>query len=252
MTLVNERSSDMLSELRAQLSGDVIGPADAEYDTARKIWNGMIDKHPAAIARCAGVSDVIQAINHARTHELPISIRGGSHSAAGLALCDDGVVVDLTRMRGIRVDPSAHTVQAQAGSLWADLDRETQVFGLATTGGTVSNTGVSGLTLGGGLGWLMAKHGLACDNLLSVDLVTAEGKSIVASETEHRICSGRCAVVAATSASRPRSASTFMKLDRSCSADWLSIRSAKRARCCVSIATSVRVCRMRRRRTPGS
>lgn len=185
MTLLDTQSSDLLSELRTQLSGDVIGPDDADYDAARKIWNGMIDKHPAAIARCAGVSDVIQAVNFARTHELPISIRGGSHSAAGLALCDAGVVVDLTRMRGIRVDPSTRTVQAQAGSLWADLDRETQVFGLATTGGTVSNTGVSGLTLGGGLGWLMGEHGLACDNLLSVDLVTAEGKSVVASATQH-------------------------------------------------------------------
>ncbi|MBV9578940.1 MAG: FAD-binding oxidoreductase, partial [Chloroflexi bacterium] len=185
MTLLDERSPGLLSDLRAQLSGEVIGPEDAHYDAARKIWNGMIDKHPAAIARCAGVSDVIQTVNQARTHGLPISIRGGSHSAAGLALCDDGVVIDLTRMRGIRVDPSTRTVQTQAGSLWADLDRETQVFGLATTGGTVSNTGVSGLTLGGGLGWLMGVNGLACDNLLSVDLVTAEGTSIVVSETEY-------------------------------------------------------------------
>ncbi|MBV9172821.1 MAG: FAD-binding oxidoreductase [Chloroflexi bacterium] len=145
----------------------------------------MIDKRPAIIARCSGVADIVEAVNFAREHELDIAIRGGSHSAAGLALCDDGLVIDLTRMRGARVDPVARTVQAQAGMLWADLDRETQVYGLATTGGTVSNTGISGLTLGGGLGWLMGKHALACDNLLSVDLVTAEGKVLTASETEH-------------------------------------------------------------------
>jgi FAD/FMN-containing dehydrogenase len=185
MTLTAERTVAVLSDLRGQLSGDVIGPADAEYDTARSVWNGMIDKHPAAIARCAGVSDVIGAVNYGRSHELPIAVRGGSHSAAGLAVCDDGLVIDLSRMRGVRVDPARRTAQAQAGLLWADLDRETQAFGLATTGGTVSNTGVSGLTLGGGLGWLMGKYGLACDNVTSVDLVTADGEFIVASETDH-------------------------------------------------------------------
>jgi FAD/FMN-containing dehydrogenase len=184
MTLSVE-PADVLSELRAQLSGAVIGPADADYDTARRIWNGMIDKRPAAIARCAGVSDVIQAIGYARARDLPIAIRGGGHSAAGLATCDDGLVIDLTRMQGIRVDPSKQLAQVQAGALWSELDRETQVFGLATTGGTVSNTGVSGLTLGGGLGWLMGKYGLSCDNLESVDLVTADGKPVVASEHEH-------------------------------------------------------------------
>ena len=145
----------------------------------------MIDKHPSVIAKCLGVSDVMQAIRFARAHDLAIAMRGGRHSAAGLAMCDDGLVIDLTRMRGIRVDPRAQTVQVQAGALWADLDRETQAFGLATTGGTVSNTGVSGLTLGGGLGWLMGLHGLASDNLISVDLVSAEGESIIASDTDH-------------------------------------------------------------------
>jgi FAD/FMN-containing dehydrogenase len=165
--------------------GDVLEMADVGYDEARKVWNGMIDKRPAVIARCAGVADVIEAVNFARTNDLLVAIRGGSHSAAGLAVCDDGLVIDLTRMKGARVDPVARTVQAQAGLLWADLDRETQAFGLATTGGTVSNTGVSGLTLGGGLGWLMGKHALACDNLLSVDLVTADGTFLTASETQH-------------------------------------------------------------------
>jgi len=176
---------DAVAELRTRIYGDILEMADAGYDDARKVWNGMIDKRPAVIARCAGVADVIDAVDFARTNDLLVAIRGGSHSAAGLALCDDGLVIDLTRMKGVRVDPVARTVHAQAGLLWADLDRETQAFGLATTGGTVSNTGVSGLTLGGGLGWLMGKHALACDNLLSVDLVTADGTFLTASESQH-------------------------------------------------------------------
>src|SRR5215471_7512611 len=185
MTVAPELAADLVAELRPRIHGDVLGAADVGYDDARKIWNGMIDKRPALIVRCLGVGDVIEAVNFASERELPLAVRGGSHSAAGLALCDDGLVIDLTRMRGARVDAAARTVQAQAGMLWSDLDRETQVYGLATTGGTVSNTGVSGLTLGGGLGWLMGKHALACDNLLSVDLVTADGKAITASETDH-------------------------------------------------------------------
>src|SRR5260370_20984870 len=185
MTSSIGQSVDTVAELRAQLAGEVLRPGDPGYDAARKIWNGMIDKHPAAIARCVGVSDVMQAVHLARAHDLTIAIRGGGHSAAGLAMCDDGLVIDLTRMKGIRVDPRAQTVRVEAGALWAELDRETQAFGLATTGGTVSNTGVSGLTLGGGLGWLMGIHGLACDNLISVDLVNADGEFIVASETDH-------------------------------------------------------------------
>src|SRR5579859_4975478 len=185
MTLSTGQTVDTVTELRAQLAGDALGPGDPDYDAARKVWNGMIDKRPAVIARCSGVSDVREAVQFARTHDLSIAIRGGGHSAAGLAVCDDGLVIDLSRMKGIRVDPVAQTAQVQAGALWADLDRETQAFGLATTGGMVSNTGVSGLTLGGGLGWLMGIHGLACDNLISADLVGADGECIVASETEH-------------------------------------------------------------------
>jgi FAD/FMN-containing dehydrogenase len=176
---------DQVSELRSRVRGEVLAMADAGYDDARKVWNGMIDKRPAVIARCTGVGDIIAAVSFAREHDLLLAVRGGSHSAAGLAMCDDGLVIDLSRMKGMRVDPAARTVQAQAGLLWADLDPETQAFGLATTGGTVSNTGISGLSLGGGLGWLMGKHGLACDNLLSVDLVTAEGRFLTASDAEH-------------------------------------------------------------------
>jgi FAD/FMN-containing dehydrogenase len=185
MSVSSGPAVDAVTELKGRLRGEVLIASDAGYDEARRIWNGMIDKRPAVIARCAGVGDVVDAVNFAREHDLPLAIRGGSHSAAGLAMCDDGLVIDLTRMRGARVDPAARTVQAQAGMLWADLDRETQVFGLATTGGTVSNTGVSGLTLGGGLGWLMGKHGLACDNVVSIDLVTADGAVVTASESEH-------------------------------------------------------------------
>jgi FAD/FMN-containing dehydrogenase len=185
MTVAPAIAADLATELRQRIHGEVLDASDAAYDDARKIWNGMIDKRPAVIVRCLGVADVIEAVNFARDRELALAVRGGSHSAAGLALCDDGLVIDLTRMRGARVDPVGRTVQAQAGMLWADLDRETQVYGLATTGGTVSNTGVSGLTLGGGLGWLMGKHGFACDNVLSIDLVTADGNVITASETEH-------------------------------------------------------------------
>jgi FAD/FMN-containing dehydrogenase len=171
--------------LRTRLRGELIRPGEPGYDEARKVWNGMIDKRPAMIVRCAGVGDVIDAVNFARDNDLQLAIRGGSHSAAGLALCDDGLVIDLSPMRGVRVDPRARTMHVQGGALWADVDRETQVFGLATTGGTVSNTGIGGLTLGGGLGWLMGKHGFACDNVLSVDLVTADGKFVTASTRDH-------------------------------------------------------------------
>jgi FAD binding domain len=185
MTVSSVVAVDAVAELRTRVRGQILEMADAGYDDARKVWNGMIDKRPAVIARCAGVADVIEAVNFARSNDLLLAIRGGSHSAAGLSLCDDGLAIDLTRMKGVRVDPVGRTAQVQAGALWADLDRETQAFGLATTGGTVSNTGVSGLTLGGGLGWLMGKYALACDNLLSVDLVTADGAFLTASETQH-------------------------------------------------------------------
>jgi len=185
MTILSGLAADAVADLRTRLRGGVLTASDTEYDAARAIWNGMIDKRPSIIARCAGVADVIEAVKFGRKHDLLIAIRGGGHSAAGLALCDEGLVIDLTGMKGARVDPGARTVQAQAGMVWSELDVETQAFGLAVTGGTVSNTGVSGLTVGGGLGWLMGKHGLSCDNVLSIDLVTADGVLITASDTEH-------------------------------------------------------------------
>jgi FAD/FMN-containing dehydrogenase len=160
-------------------------PKDAAYDEARKIHNGMIDKRPAMIVRCAGVADVIAAVNFARRHELLVAVRGAGHNIAGTSLCDDGMVIDLTRIKGVRVDPAARTVRVEAGATWGELNHELQVFGLAATGGYVGTTGVSGLTLGGGLGWLVRKHGLALDNLLSVDVVTADGRLVTASATEN-------------------------------------------------------------------
>src|SRR5262245_30256717 len=162
--------------LRRSLLGEVLSSSHGGYEDARRVWNGNIDRRPALIARCTGTADVQQAINFARTHGLLVSLRGGGHSAAGYGTNDGGLVIDLSPMKGIRVDPDNRTVRAQGGVLWRELDHETQAFGLATTGGTISNTGIAGLTVGGGLGWLMGKHGLTVDNLLSADVVTADGR----------------------------------------------------------------------------
>jgi FAD/FMN-containing dehydrogenase len=170
---------------RASLRGPLISPGGPGYDETRKVWNGMIDRRPALIARCAGLADVVAAVRFARSRELLVSVRGGGHNAPGVAVCEGGLMIDLAGMRGVRVDPLRRTARAEGGATWADFDRETQAFGLATTGGAISNTGIGGLTLGGGLGWLAGKYGLACDNLLSVDLVTADGTVLVASATEN-------------------------------------------------------------------
>ena len=170
---------------QASMRGTLIRPGDASYEKARKTWNGMIDKHPALIARCTGVADVITAVRFARDHDLLVAVRGGGHSLPGFSVCEGGMVIDLSLMKGIRVDPDKRTAVAQAGLTWSDYDRETQVFGLASTGGVISTTGIAGLTLGGGIGWLMRKYGLACDHLRSVDLVTADGQCLTASIMEH-------------------------------------------------------------------
>jgi FAD/FMN-containing dehydrogenase len=174
-----------VQEFQASLRGALVLPNDQGYEEARKVWNGMIDKQPAMIARCAGVADVVSAVNFARTHELPLAVRCGGHNVAGKATCDGGIVIDLSPMKGIRVDPKARTARAQGGVTWGEFDRETQLFGLATPGGVVSTTGIGGLTLGGGIGWLNGKFGLVCDNLLSADVVTADGQVVVASAKEN-------------------------------------------------------------------
>ena len=174
----------IVAEYSGTFSGQLLRPADAGYEEARKVHNGLVDKRPALIARCRGVADVVDAINLTRKLGLEVAVRGGGHNVAGRATIDGGLVIDLSPMKGIEVDPKGRTVRAQGGVTWGELNRETQLHGLAVTGGVVSSTGIAGLTLGGGLGWLMGKHGLALDSLRSVELVTAEGKVVRASEDE--------------------------------------------------------------------
>jgi FAD/FMN-containing dehydrogenase len=174
-----------LHDLKATVRGAVIRRDEADYEEARGVWNGMIDKHPALIIRCVGRDDVLAAVNFARIHHLLVAVRGGGHNVNGNATCDGGLVIDLSPMKAIQVDQEAYRVRAQAGVTWGELDRQTQAFGLAVPGGVVSTTGIAGLTLGGGLGWLRRKHGLSCDNLVLVEVVTAEGQCLKASATEH-------------------------------------------------------------------
>jgi FAD/FMN-containing dehydrogenase len=170
---------------RASLRGRSFGPGDPGYDEVRKIHNAMIDRRPALIVQCAGVADVIAAVKFARANNIPASIRGTGHNVAGISLCDDGLVIDLSAMKGIHVNPAARTVRVEPGATWAEVNHELQAFELAATGGFVGTTGVGGLTLGGGLGWMVRKHGCALDNLLSADVVTADGQFITASASQN-------------------------------------------------------------------
>jgi FAD/FMN-containing dehydrogenase len=174
-----------VQELAAGVRGPVLSPGDDGYDEARAIWNGLIDRRPALIVQPTGAADVVDAVNFAREHGLTLSIKGGGHNVAGNAVNDGGLVIDLSRMRGVHVDPSTRRVRAQGGATWGDTDRETQLFGLAVPGGVVSTTGIAGLTLHGGMGHLRRKHGLSIDSLLSVDIVTADGELRRASATEN-------------------------------------------------------------------
>ena len=177
--------SNQINDLTTRLHGAVILIGAAEYDAARRVWNGNVDRRPSLIARCEDSHDVRCSVDFARQHSLLVSVRGGGHSAPGYATNDGGMVIDLSAMKRISVDPAQRTARAEGGVLWREFDAATQVHGLATTGGTVSNTGIGGLTLGGGLGWLMGKHGATVDNLLSADVVTADGELRRASSREN-------------------------------------------------------------------
>ncbi|WP_263385103.1 FAD-binding oxidoreductase [Granulicella arctica] len=182
--MVNSKTSDWISRLQQGFGGVLLLPHHEEYHGARRIWNGMIDRTPVAIARCGCTADVVAAVKLARTEGLHLSVRGGGHSVAGLSVCQDGLMIDLSTMKGIEVDPEALELSAEPGVLWAELDAAAELHGLATTGGQISHTGIAGLTLGGGMGYLMGKFGTVCDNLLSVEMVTAEGEIVTASERE--------------------------------------------------------------------
>ena len=178
-------SSEIIDAFSDAVAGKVIAPADPEYHSARRIWNASIDKHPGLIVRCAGAADVVQAVKFGRQNDLVVSIRGGGHNVAGRALTDDGLVIDLSSMRAVFVDPAKGTARVQGGATLGDLDRETHAFGLAVPAGVVSRTGIAGLTLGGGVGWLVRKYGLTCDNVLSFEIVTADGNLLTVSADEN-------------------------------------------------------------------
>ncbi|MHC4529295.1 MAG: FAD-binding oxidoreductase, partial [Planctomycetota bacterium] len=181
-TVLNET---VVEEFKASLRGELIGPSDEGYDATRKVYNGMIDRRPRLIARCVDVADVITAVNFGRENGLLVAIRGGGHNAGGLGICDDGLVIDLSCIKYTRVDPASRTVRVGGGCSWVDVDHATHPFGLAVPTGVISTTGVGGLTLGGGLGHLTRKYGLTIDNLLSADVVLADGSFVTASEHEN-------------------------------------------------------------------
>lgn len=178
-------SGQSIDQLKSSFRGELIQPADAAYESARKVYNGMIDKRPRLIARCVDVADVIAAVRFGVDNEMLTAIRGGGHNGAGLGTCDDGLVIDLSRMKGIRVNPAEKTVRVEAGCVWGDVDHATHAFGMATPCGFISTTGVAGLTLGGGIGYLSRKYGLTIDNLLAVDMVLADGSFVTASSKEN-------------------------------------------------------------------
>lgn len=177
--------------------GRLVTPGDPRYDQERAVWNGAVDRRPRCVAACLSPSDVATALRFGRDRDLAITVRGGGHGVAGTAVCDDGLVIDLGRMKGVQIDPAKATATVQAGVRWGELDAATQAFGLATTGGVVSHTGISGLTLGGGMGWLMRRHGLTVDNLLAAEVVTADGEHVTPANASVPTCSGPCAAAAA-------------------------------------------------------
>jgi len=174
-----------IDQLGSTFRGELIEPTDAAYDSARKVYNGMIDKRPKLVARCADAADVMAAVQFGRENDLLTAVRGGGHNGAGLGTCEGGLVIDLSRLRGVRVDPAARTARVGAGCVWGDVDHATHAFGLAAPSGFISTTGVAGLTLGGGIGYLSRRYGLTIDNLLSVDMILADGRFVTASAGEN-------------------------------------------------------------------
>ena len=186
ITSASKLNAQVISNFSNKLTGDLLQPGDNGYDDARKIWNGMIDKQPALIVRCKNSDDVISAVNLARERNLLLSIKGGGHNISGNAVCDGGIMIDLSLMKSIKVDVEQQVADVETGATWGDFDKVAQPHGLATPGGVVSTTGVAGLTLGGGVGWLVRKHGLSCDNLIEADIVTADGALLKASANENK------------------------------------------------------------------
>lgn len=182
---LNVLDNGLVESLRGRFQGEILRPLDAGFDQVRRLWNAMIDKHPGLIARCKSSQDVIEAVNFARDHNLVLSVRGSGHNVAGNAVCEGGLMIDLSLMKDIQVDPQNRTATAQAGVVFGEMDRATQPYGLSAPGGIVSDTGISGLTLGGGFGWLSRKYGFTCDNLISAEIVTADGKLHIVSATEN-------------------------------------------------------------------
>jgi FAD/FMN-containing dehydrogenase len=237
---LNNRTVD---ELATSFGGSLIRPDDTTYDEQRGIWNGSIERRPALIAQCAGVADVISAVRFARHHEQLVAVRSGRHSYPGLGVCDGGMVIDLGQMKGIRVDPQARTARAQAGVLLGDLDRETQAFGFAVPAGIVTHTGLAGLTLGGGIGWLERKYGLTIDQLLSVDMVTAEGEFVQASQDENTDLFWGSGAEGGTSGLSQSSNSGSTRSARRCSPGPLCGRWRTRRRSFASTGNGSRRCR---------
>jgi FAD/FMN-containing dehydrogenase len=177
----NDIESDVIKEFESKLRGKIVMPDDADYDNTRKVYNGMIDKHPAIIVMCVDVADVIASVNFGRENNLLVAVRGGGHNGGGLGICDDGLVIDLSGIKSVRVDTSNNTVRVGGGNLWGEVDHATHPFGLAIPAGIISTTGVGGLTLGGGVGHLSRKYGLSIDNLLEADMVLADGSFVTVS-----------------------------------------------------------------------
>jgi FAD/FMN-containing dehydrogenase len=182
---IKEINKSQFEKFRKEFGGQLIRPGDPAYEQSRKVWNGMIDKHPSLIARCSSKEDIVRSVNFARENDLLTAVRGGGHNVAGNAVCDDGIVIDLSQMKAIEVDKEQRIATAEPGVIWGEFDRATEPFGLITTGGLISTTGIAGFTLGGGIGWAMRKYGLTCDNLISADVITADGRSLTANENEN-------------------------------------------------------------------